>query len=166
MMKNNKIRNWLRAGTLSLTGLFALNNANAQEPVKPGYVTQRYCKFINQDTELVVNFTDTLKVHKIYPEKYYMFGNNWMACDVSHGDGEIFELRFNPEFLRTMPWLPPIQYNDSVAFKLMDLDKTLVDQYYYYQNKHDYQNRDLIEQKIIENRKNLTEWAMARLNER
>lgn len=164
-MKNAKIRKWLSLGALSLFGVFSITKANAQE-VKAGRFTQKYCKFINNNTELVENLTDTLRVHKIYPAVYYLLGHNWMVCDVSNGNGPVYELRFNPEYFRTTPWLPPIMFGDTVAFNMIDLDEKLVGQYYDFQNKLDYENRDLIEQKILENRQNLINRSMAQQKER
>ena len=159
-----QFKQFLSIGTLSLCSIFSLARPTQKEGIIE-YDTLEHCKFINNDSAIVINYQDTLSVIKIYKVIFYENNQKRMTCKVKQkNDDTIYELVFNPEYYKTTPWLPFIQYEDTVALDMVNADKKLTKMYYIYDNMKQYKLRDSIEQKLIANRQKLIKHSREHLS--
>ena len=160
MIKNKNIKHILSTSVLSVLGLLPITHKAAAQQ-KPAYENENcketietpyYCKFINDDTQLVVNYKDTFFVYGIYIT--LKTGQKQFICDLGPN---MPNLICNIDYYKNTPWIPPVQTIDTLTQQAISKDIDLVNKYYAYQNKGDYAKRDSVELLLLANRKQLIE---------
>ena len=156
-MKNKTFKNILSVCALSLVGMIPLTKANAQE-YRPMRMINNHCKFIKNNTEIVVNYRDTLRVYNI--DTIYDNNKKQIACDLGPGNDILV---FDPDWYRTHPWIPPIERDDTIAWNLVKKHDKAVKAYYEHEKAGDYEQRDEAEKAILAFRNVLADWTKRRI---
>lgn len=157
-MKN--IKNILSVSILTTMGLlsgqkaFAQNQNTYENPdFRKKQTTPYHCKFIENNTKLVVNYKDTFFVFGTHTD------NNQVVCDLGPSMPNFV---CNMTYYLDTPWVSSLTPFDSLINRAMIKDYKLSKKYYEYQNNGDYEKRDSVELLLLENRQRTLE----KLNQR
>ncbi len=141
---------------MSIIGM--ASKANAQTTPGPTYYeTPNHCKLINNQTAVVINYTDTVPIDGF--DTITRNRTQKIACKLCDGHSYLI---YNIDYYRNNSWVPrnPQQpEHDTVMIDMLTKDWMLAHFYVYYDRICDEHARDSVEMLLLKNRDNIIQRA-------